>query len=107
MDEITPLIGKVQRNHWLRIKPSPWVLYPALLLLGCILGMLQGPTVQFIIDVMCERIDSAKIATRPREQCNNDPEVQASSSSLLMWIQVVSSIIGYCQKFNISKNPNR
>jgi hypothetical protein len=99
MDEITPLITKIQAKHWLRLKPSPWVLYPALLVLGFAIGMIQGPSVQFIMDITCDRIDSTKVASRPREQCNSDPQVQASVSNLLMIMQLVCSITGYYQKY--------
>lgn len=97
MDETTPLVAKPTKTHWLRIKPSPWVLYPPLFVLGCSIAMLQGPLIQFVIDLICSRIDSTEAIKRPREQCNADSAVQAQVADLLMWTTVIGSVVGNCQ----------
>ncbi|KAM3584351.1 hypothetical protein VKS41_003171 [Umbelopsis sp. WA50703] len=94
MNETTPLVTKKEQKHWLGIKPTPWVLYAPMLCLGLVLGMTQGPTVQFAIDLLCQRMDTANTASRSREECNADPVVQAASSTLLMQMEVVASIVG-------------
>ncbi|KAJ2964015.1 hypothetical protein NQZ79_g973 [Umbelopsis isabellina] len=94
MDETTPLVSKKSQQHWLGIKPSPWVLYPAFLFLGTVLGMVQGPFVQFLLDLLCQRMDTSTISGRSREECNADTQVQAASSKILMQVQVVGSIVG-------------
>ncbi|KAI8579984.1 hypothetical protein K450DRAFT_240036 [Umbelopsis ramanniana AG] len=94
MDETTPLVAKSTKTHWLRVKPSPWVLLPPLFVLGCSISMLQGPLVQFVIDLICSRIDSTEAIRRPREQCNADSAVQAQVSNLMMWVTVLGSVVG-------------
>lgn len=97
MDETTPLVSKKEQQHWLGIKPSPWVLYPAFLFLGTVLGMVQGPFVQFLLDLLCQRMDTSTISERSREECNADSDVQSASSEILMQVQVVASVIGTCR----------
>jgi hypothetical protein len=63
--------------------------------------MLQGPLIQFVIDLICSRIDSTEAIKRPREQCNADSDVQAQVSNLLMWTTLIGSVIGNCQNFTV------
>ncbi|KAG2181290.1 hypothetical protein INT43_008873 [Umbelopsis isabellina] len=94
MDETTPLVSKKQQQHWLGIKPSPWVLYPAFIFLGTVLGMVQGPFVQFLLDLLCQRMDTSTVSDRSREECNADSAVQAASSTLLMQTDSRYDILG-------------
>ncbi|KAI9280133.1 major facilitator superfamily domain-containing protein [Umbelopsis sp. AD052] len=107
MDETTPLVSKSTKPHWLHIKPSPWVLFAPLFVLGCTISMLQGPLVQFVIDVICNRIDSTEAIKRPREQCNADSAVQAQVSNLMMWVTVIGSVIGLLSTAIYSKMSDK
>jgi hypothetical protein len=101
------------RTNLSRVPAKAYYVIPLCAALGMLVGMVQAPLVQFVVSLVCSReakslhdtFNVPSTATtgnifaisRPREDCEADPIVQALSSRVLLVIQFCSALL--CKYF--------